>query len=70
MARTDDIRLDDFVELSRFLERFPDIADEPRMRWWIYNRRANGIEEAGAVVKRTGRWYVVVPRLRDWMLRS
>jgi hypothetical protein len=67
---TDDLRLDDIVELPKYVERYPDQTNEARLRWFIFNRERNGIEKAGAVVKRLGRWYVVVPRMRDWLLRG
>ena len=66
----DDVRLDDLSELQKFCARFPDVMNEARLRWLIFNRKSNGIEECGAVVKRGGRWYVVGPRLRDWLLRG
>jgi hypothetical protein len=70
MSLSDTIRLDDLVELQKFTERYPDVASEARIRWWTHTRASNGIESSGAVVKRMGRWFVVVPRMRDWILRS
>lgn len=66
----DDIRLDDIPTLEAFCNRFGDIATESRMRWLIFNRKNNGIERAGAIVKRAGRWHVVLPRMKDWLLRG
>ena len=70
MIDCDEVDLDDIQELGSFLRRYPDIANEPRARWWIYQRKINGLESSGAVIKRSGRWFVVVPRLRDWLLRT
>ena len=71
MPRTDDdVRLDDVAELPKFVERYPDLVNESRLRWWIYTREENGIERAGAALKRGGRWFIVVPKLRDWLLRG
>ena len=64
----DDIDLDDIKTLEAFVDKHPDIANESRFRWWIFHRKSNGLESAGAVIKRAGRWYVVVPRLKAWLL--
>ena len=69
-SQADDIDLDDIQSLDAFCRRYPDIADEARLRWWIFNRRSNGLESSGAVRKRNGRWFVVVPRIKAWILQS
>ena len=66
----DDIHLDDIQDIKQFTKRFPDIADEQRIRWWIFRRKENGLEASGAIVKRDGRWYVVVPRMKTWILQA
>ena len=66
----DDIGLEDIKSLDSFIEKHPDIANEARLRWLIFNRKSNGLEAAGAIIKRAGRWYVVVPRLKSWLLGS
>lgn len=63
-----DPNLHDILDLDSFLRRYPDLASEARMRWWIYRRKPNGLESSRAIIKRAGRWYVVVPRLRAWLL--
>jgi hypothetical protein len=67
-AVADDINLDDIKSFEAFTEKFPNIANESRLRWWIYHRKSNGLEASGAVIKRAGRWFVVVPRLKAWLL--
>jgi hypothetical protein len=64
----DDIGLDDIQTFDAFCKRYPDITNEARLRWWIYHRASNGLEKSGAIVKRAGRWYVVVPRMKNWIL--
>ena len=64
----DDLDLDDIKSLDSFVKAHPDIVTEPRIRWLIFNRKSNGLESSGAVIKRAGRWYVVVPRLKAWLL--
>ena len=66
----DQVALDDIQSLDAFCKRYPDVANEARLRWWIYHRTVNGLQDSGAVVKRAGRWYVVVPRLKDWLLHA
>jgi hypothetical protein len=66
----DGIGLDDIHAFDAFCKRYPDIANEARLRWWIFHRKSNGIEKSGAVVKRAGRWYVVVPRMKNWILEA
>lgn len=64
----DDISIEDIKALEAFIEKHPELATEPRFRWWIFHRKTNGLEASGAVIKRAGRWYVVVPRLKSWLL--
>jgi hypothetical protein len=33
----------------------------------IEGRHENGIEDCGALVKRAGRWYVVLPLFESWL---
>ena len=63
-----DVSLDDIFPLAEFIKRYPQHGDEDAWRWKIFNRSHNGLAESGAVVKRAGRWNVVLPRLRDWLL--
>lgn len=69
-AEIDDVEMDDIQSINAFLKRYPDIADEARLRWWLFNRRTNGLEKSSAVIKRAGRWYVLVPRFKSWLLDS
>ena len=64
----DDISIEDIKALEAFVKKNPELVTEPRLRWWIFHRKTNGLEESGAVIKRAGRWYVVVPRLKSWLL--
>ena len=65
-----DIGLEDIVSFDAFHKQFPNIANESRLRWWIFHRKSNGLEASGAIIKRAGRWFVVVPRLRNWILSA
>ena len=69
-APGDDIDLEDIVSFEAFHKQFPNIANESRLRWWIFHRKSNGLEASGAIIKRAGRWFVVVPRLRNWILSA
>ena len=66
----DDLNLDDIQSLEAFTKRYPDIANDARLRWWIFHRKCNGLEQSGALIKRSGRWFIVVPRMKDWLLRA
>ncbi len=46
----------------------PHIVTENQIRWWIFNKDSNGIAEAGAIIKKGGRWYINIPKLHDWIL--
>jgi len=60
--------LDGMMVIKSFCARYPDLVTEPQIRWQIFNREINGLSESGAIVKKGGRWVVVVPRYRDWIL--
>jgi hypothetical protein len=66
----DEISLDDILSLEAFTKRYPDIANEARLRWWVFHRQTNGLAEEGALIKRNGRWFFIVPRMKTWMLHS
>lgn len=66
----DDIRIEDIKSLEAFIEKYPDFTNESRMRWLIFNRKSNGLEASGALIKRAGRWFVVVPRMKSWLLNG
>ncbi len=70
IAADSEISLDDITSLEAFVEKNPDLANEARLRWWIFHRKANGLAAAGAVIKRSGRWFVVRPRLKAWLLQG
>lgn len=60
--------MSDLIKLSAFLRRYPDLVSEGSLRWAIFNRKENGIEKCGAVLKApTGRWFVNVERFREWI---
>jgi len=67
-APADDIALEDIIFLEAFHKQHPNIANEARLRWWIFHRKSNGLESSGAIIKRAGRWFVVVPRIKAWLL--
>lgn len=64
----EDIGLDDIQSFDAFCARYPDIANEARLRWWLFHRKSNGLAASGAVIKKSGRWFVVLPRMKNWIL--
>lgn len=60
--------MDDICTLKYFCGAYSHLATENQIRWWIFNRHANGIESAGGVVRKSRRWYVNVPKLKAWIL--
>ncbi len=60
--------LDGLMLIKPFCARFSDLVSEPQIRWQIFNRETNGVSKSRAVVKKGGRWIIVVPRYRDWIL--
>lgn len=63
-------RLDDLMTVKAFCRRFPDLATEDQVRWWIYRREANGLKDFGAVTKKGRKWLVVLPRFKAWLFDS
>jgi methylase of polypeptide subunit release factors len=70
MTNHNDTGLDDLMVATKFLKRYPDLITERHFRWLVFQRENNGLAEHGAVLKRAGRWYVDVPRFRDWLLNA
>ena len=62
--------MDDIQTLQYFIEHNSHLASENQVRWWIFNRETNGIESHGAIVKKGRRWYVNLPKLREWILEG
>jgi len=63
-----DTHLDDVMRLTQFCKRYPDLLTEKQLRWALFKREFNGLQDSGAVVKRGGKWFVVVPNIRAWVL--
>ena len=62
--------LDDIMSLKNFVKRYPDLATEQQVRWAIFQREHNGLRKSGAILKRGGRIFIVVPKYREWLLQS
>jgi hypothetical protein len=62
------LNMDDFKTIPAFCKRYPDVTNEQQLRWAVWKRDQNGLAQAGAVFKRGGRWYVLVPKYIDWIL--
>ena len=62
--------LDDIMALTVFCERYQDIVTEQQIRWQIFKRTSNGLAESGAITKKGGKWFVIVPKYRTWLLKS
>lgn len=60
--------LDDVMALPKFIKRYPDLLSMNQLRWLYFHRETNGLTKSGAVVKTGGRLFVVVPRMRDFLL--
>ena len=71
MTITQNPSFDDVVLASDFVTKHPNIFPSMDSFRWQYNQRhKNGLAEAGAVVKRNGRLYIIKPRLMAWFLES
>jgi hypothetical protein len=62
--------MDDIMSLTAFCERYPDITTEQQIRWQIFKRNQNRLAASGAISKKGGKWYVVIPKYRAWLLES
>ena len=62
--------LDDIMLLTSFVHRYPDLISEQQIRWQIFKRTHNGLGDSGAISKRGGKWYIVIPKFRQWLLDS
>ena len=63
-------QMDDIMALTVFCERYPDIVTEQQIRWQIFKRNQNGLADSGAISKKGGKWFVVIPKFRQWLLES
>jgi hypothetical protein len=53
-----------------FCKREPSHGSVEAWRHLIRNRHANGLAESRAIVKRRGRWWLIVPRYVDWLVSA
>jgi len=67
---TDDIRSSDLLTVMEHARRYPNLGSVASLRWQIFWAEQNGLEEAGAIVRRGRRVFVVVPRYLDWILKQ
>jgi hypothetical protein len=69
-ASASEIRLDDILPLNAFCKRYPDLATVSGLQWLLFRQETNGIVRSGALVKRNNRWFVCIPKYRDWLLNG
>ena len=62
------IQPSDLLSVREFAERFPNLGTEGSLRWQIFHESLNGLTEAGAIVRRGSRVFLVVPRYTAWLL--
>jgi hypothetical protein len=62
--------MDDIMALTVFCERYKDITTEQQLRWQIFKRTQNGLAASGAITKKGGKWFVIIPKYRAWLLES
>ena len=67
-AVVDEVSIDDLMNSSVFVQRYADICTRAQFDWMVYRRDKNGLDEAQALFKRGGRWFVHVNRFKDWIL--
>ena len=60
-------RLDELHRPKALVERYPDQFSMSTLRWWIYNSKENGLDEAGAILRIGRAIWIDVPRLQLWM---
>jgi hypothetical protein len=69
-----DIAATDLLRPNSFVRRFPEIATAGSLRWQLCNSGTNGLDEAGAVIRKHTRpdskrpiVYIDVPRYFRWL---
>ncbi len=62
--------LDHIMQVPRFVSRYPDLTSNNHIRWLIFKRETNGLADSGALIKRAGRWYIDLPRFRQWLMAT
>jgi len=60
--------LNELISKETFLQRYPEIANDGRVRWWIRRRHSNGAAEAGAIVVIGKRAFFRPRRFAKWIL--
>jgi hypothetical protein len=63
-----DIRPDDVLPFGMFVQRHANIASPGSLRWQIFCSAQNGLDEAGAILRRGRKVFIVVPRYMDWLV--
>jgi hypothetical protein len=56
----------EILTISQFAERCPAFK-EPALRWLIFNRRQNGLEKSGAIVRNGRRVLLDVQKFFVWL---
>ncbi len=63
--------LDQIHLAEDFQRKYPNIVPNLNsLRWMIRHRNQNGLSQAGAIMKRQGRWYVHTGKFSEWMLNG
>lgn len=68
MKENNQISLDDFEPQKVFAKQQQDKFTESQIAWLIRNRQSNGLQEAGAVVMVSRKFYINKPAFARWLL--
>ena len=60
--------LEKLITIPELVRRYRPAVTESSIRWQIRNRGLNGLERAGCVTKRSGRWLIHVDRYAGWLM--
>ena len=60
------MHLKDYQQKDQFLKEYESLITESQLEWLIRQRANNGLNDSGALMKISNRWYVHTDKFTQW----
>ena len=60
------MQLNEYKKKEKFLEENQSLFTESQFDWFIRQRANNGLDDSGALMKISNRWYVHTDKFTEW----
>ena len=62
------MQLNEYKKKEKFLEENQSLFTKRQFDWFIRQRANNGLDESGALMKISNRWYIHTDKFTQWFI--